>query len=119
MTQGVVSIRKDGIMIYKIVVGDNGYNASKVVDRIKKIGHYPKAEELKTICEDEEFGCPECLVIIGLEMNYSYRRPQIYVHPPFDEGEELDERYFDTFDVAQFNPRWKYGTADYVEVVDL
>jgi hypothetical protein len=99
--------------------GDNGYNASKVVDRIKKTGHYPTAAELKTICKDEEFGCAECLVIIGVEMDDSYMRPQIYVRPSFDEGEELDERYLDTFYVAQFNPRWKYGTADYVEVVDV
>jgi hypothetical protein len=36
-----------------------------------------------------------------------------------EEDEEGKSRYMDTFHVAQFNPRWKYGTADYVEVVEL
>lgn len=37
----------------------------------------------------------------------------------WDEDDSDYQRYYDTFHVAQFNPRWKYGTASYVEVIDL
>jgi hypothetical protein len=119
MTQGIVSIRKDGAMVYKIVVGHDGMNASKVAAGIRNLLGFPRVMELRTICEEEGFGCAECLVILEHDEHH-WNKPVAHVGPAcwLDDSED-SQRYYDTFHVAQFNPRWKFGTADYVEVVDL
>ena len=120
MTQGIVSIRKDGQMLYKIVVGHDGMNARKVTSRIRSLAHIPTVEELKTICHEEDFGCPDCLIILEDDPDYYYK-PKLHAGKDVEwvEGDPEYQRYLDTFHVAQFNPRWKFGTADYVEVVDV
>ena len=120
MTQGIVSIRKDGTMLYKIIVGHDGMNAPKVASRIRSLDHLPNVEELKTICANEDFGCPECLIILECDEHH-WNAPIFHCgrEIAWEENSEDYGRYRDTFHVAQFNPRWKYGTADHVEVVDL
>lgn len=126
MTNGIVSIRKDGEMLYKIITGHDGMHAPLLAGLVRK--HYaetkliPSVDTLFSMANACDFGCLECLVI--LERNpESYHEPFIRSWTP--EVNDLDEspvdkgRYLDTFHVAQFNPRWKYGTAPYVEVVDL
>lgn len=119
MTQGIVSVRKDGQMVYKIIVGHDGMNAPKVGLRVKRLDRIPTVKELQAICEEEGFGCAECLVILEHDEHH-WNKPVAHVGPAcmLDDSED-SQRYYDTFHVAQFNPRWKFGTADYVEVVDL
>jgi len=120
MTQGIVSVRKDGTMLYKIVVGHNGMYAPKVASMIRDFVDIPSVETIQKICADAEFGCPDCVIILEHD-------PDNWNHPKLHAGKDIDwdesspecQRYYDTFHVEQFNPRWKYGTADYVEVVDL
>lgn len=121
MTQGIVSIRRNGEMVYKIIVGHDGMHAPAVVLDIKehfRVKHeLPTVEDLIYICETQDFGCSDCIVI--LEMNpCKWSEPHIRTKIS-DWDEEGKARYLDTFHVAQFNPRWKYGTAAYVEVIDL
>jgi hypothetical protein len=120
MTQGIVSIRKDGQMIYKIIVGHDGMNAPKVSAGIRDLLGFPRIMELQTICEEEGFGCHDCLIILEYDPK-NWMRPKIHKGKDvnWDDDNPECQRYFDTFNVAQFNPRWKYGTAEYVEVVDL
>jgi hypothetical protein len=120
MTNGIVSIRKDGMMLFKIIVGHDGQNAGKVASRVSELNYVPTAEELADICAEEDFGCNDCLII--LEHN-----PDNWNHPKILKGKDIDwdeddpenQRYYDTFHVAEFNPRWKYGTAPNVKVIDL
>jgi hypothetical protein len=126
VTQGIVSIRKDGTMLYKIIVGHDGMNAPKVASRIRSLDHLPTVEDLKTICSEEDFGCPDCLIVLEHDPGH-WNKPKLHAGKDIDwdvveDKEKFNgdfDRYFDTFHVAEFNPRWRYGTAPYVEVVDL
>lgn len=120
MTNGIVSIRKNGVMLYKAIVGHDGQNAPRVEQRVRNLAHIPTVEELATICAEEDFGCNDCLIILE-------NGPHNYYKPKILKGKEVDwdednpdyQRYYDTFYVAEFNPRWEYGTAPYVEVIEL
>lgn len=120
MTNGIVSIRVDGQMLYKIVVGHDGMHAHEVADCVRSFVDIPSVGTLKTICAHIGFGCPDCLIILE-------RDPENWHHPKIHAGRDVDwddenpeyQRYYDTFHVAEFNPRWKYGTAPYVEVIDI
>ena len=119
MTQGIVSIRKDGTMVYKIIVGHDGMHAPEVASWIRAVNRVPTVEELKDVCAEKDFGCADCLIILEYDEHH-WNNPTAHVGPGcMLDGSEDSQRYFDTFHVAQFNPRWKYGTADHVEVVDL
>jgi hypothetical protein len=126
MTQGIVSIRKDSQMLFKIITGHDGMNARKVTSRVRALDHIPTVDELKAICAEESFGCADCLVILENDPGH-WNKPIAHCSKDIDwdvvEGADKYnddlKRYYDTFHVAQFNPRWRYGTADYVEVMDL
>ena len=128
MTNGVLAIRKKGELIYKCVVGCDGSKIRFVVQAIHErygprgaqpaIG-FPTADELYEMCISHGFGCRDCLVILELNPE-RWNEPFIHgKHSELDEDAEGKARYLDTFHVAQFNPRWKYGIAPYVEVIDL
>lgn len=123
MTQGIVSVRRNGQMIYKIITGHDGRSAADVVldirEHFRLHNELPDVSDLVDICAKHGFGCSECLVILQFNP-CKYNEPNVYSKQDLSEGgEEGKARYLDTFHVAQFNPRWKYGTASYVEVVDL
>lgn len=119
MTNGIVSIRKNGVMLYKAIVGHDGQNAPKVASRVRSMAHVPTVEELATICAEEHFGCNDCLIILENDPNnWNHPRKLTGKDVDWDEDNPEYQRYYDTFHVAQFNPRWRYGTAPYVEVID-
>lgn len=119
MTQGIVSIRKDGVMVFKVVVGCDGYNAKNLANSIREVGSVPSLTYLFHLCEGSDFGCKDCRVIIESDET-TYSTPVVHgENSELAQDKEGMNRYVDTFRVAQFNPRWKYGTADYVEVVDF
>jgi hypothetical protein len=124
MTQGIVSIRVDGQVRFKLVTGHDGMNAPRLAQAIKN--HFtrermPTIENLQSLAQGFNFGCPECLIILVHDDDLKSRDHNrcMIVGPVDDLDAEGFNRYCDTFRVAEFNPRWKYGTADYVEVVDL
>lgn len=119
MTQGIVSIKLDGAMVFKLVTGHDGMNAVSLAARLRGLGRIPTLHELEELAIDYRFGCRSCLVVIERDPEHFFN-PMI--HTRGGEIDHLDpemQRYRDTFHVPQFNPRWKYGTADYVEVVEF
>ncbi len=106
MTQGIVSVLKDGSVILKCVAGCNGYNAAALAKRLK-------AERVEThteayhIARELDFGCADCLVVLGSDL---IRRAN---------EDTLRSAYRDTFGDPEWNPRWDIGTADHTVVVDI
>lgn len=106
-TQGLVTIKVFGKVAMKIVAGIDGDKAKKVADAIRNQNPLPTAKEAYDLASNLGFGSEECLVVMTpTETVYKY-------------GDQLHRRYRDTFYQPEFNPRWEYGTADFVEVVEL
>jgi hypothetical protein len=106
-TQGLVSITQKGKVMMKIVAGCNGNNALDVAIKIRELGRMPKAEEAYRIARNCEFGSYRDLVVID--------RRKITK----DSDRRIPKLYRETFDDPRFNPRWKHGTANFTEIVDL
>ena len=106
-TQGLVTIRVGGQVKMKIVAGSNGMKAESLAISIRRLGRVPEIDEAYTLAVKHKFGTDGCLVVMT-------RRQVRY------EGEErLNRLYRRTFNDPNFNPRWKFGTADHVKVIDL
>lgn len=106
MTNGIVSITRNGKTVFKVVAGCDGYNAPKLAQAIRETGP-STLDQVYDLALDCDFGCKECLVVIG-ECGERY------------EGDEpLGPLYRSTFADPRFNPRWERGTAAYVEVIEI
>ncbi len=106
MTQGLVTVRHNGAVKLKIVAGSDGYNAKRVATAIRKLGRVPTLTEAWTIASQNSFGGSDDLVVMN------ERDVRTCTHP-------ISRLYRKTFRQAEFNPRWKQGTADHIEVVDI
>jgi hypothetical protein len=124
MTNGIVSLIINGQMMFKLITDHDGQAAGDVAARIRAmISHneMPTAASLRSAAIEEGFGAEDTLIIV--ERGPWDGATDLIIHAPsemecdWNEGEST--RYRDTFDVPQFNPRWKFGTAPYVEVVEL
>jgi hypothetical protein len=105
-TQGLVTVRSGKRVLMKIVAGDEGYNAQKVADKLRKF--WPVgANKAYELASKAGFGCEECLVVMT--------DTEII----FEGDEDIHPRYRKTFHQPKFNPRWKYGTADYIVVASV
>lgn len=107
-TQGIVTITRNGMVIAKIVVGCNGYNARDCAEHIKHGATLLQAAELS------RFGCSACLAVIARLV--PEQEPTALtsiidkVHNPL---------YWETFDNPTFNPRWESGICEYWEIVEV
>jgi hypothetical protein len=106
MTQGMVTILCGGKVAMKIVVGCDGYNASKVSAEVRAMGRTPTVAEALELSERIGFGCDACRVVVT-ENEAACR-----------DG-DAHQRYRDTFSQPLFNPRWECGLAERLEVVEL
>ena len=97
-----------GKVAMKIVAGCDGMNARKVANAIKKLGRLPSLTEAYNIAQGIGFGSEESLVVSGVKKS-KFK----------GSGEPLPRLYRQTFNQPRFNPRWKHGTADHIEVVEL
>jgi uncharacterized protein YaiE (UPF0345 family) len=105
-TQGLVTVMDGTEVVMKIVAGSNGYNAKKLAATIRK--NWPlSAENAYTIARAKDFGGRSCLVVLT------------YNEAIFKGDEDLGPLYRETFKNPKFNPRWDYGTADCVEVINV
>lgn len=114
-TQGIVSIRHKGEMLFKVVAGSDGMKASKLAALIKGLSPACTAEEVYELAVSARFGDPDTdLIVQGREGRFYFDRDQIF-------EEDLGPLYRDPtkFNDAKFNPRWDCGLADYIEIVDL
>lgn len=106
-TQGVLSIIGHGRVLAKAITGADGYKMVEIASAVrdKKI---IEAKKLFELCREYGLGGDSFIV------QYS----------PYEwlgdcEEDELPVLYSETFNEPRFNPRWKYGSADYVEIVDM
>lgn len=105
-TQGLVTVRKGGRVLVKVVAGCEGYNARKLAARLRARWPMTLASVQKAASE-VHFGCEDCLVVMGRS---SVR---------FAGDDDLGPRYRETFDKPRLNPRWKHGTAAHTVVINL
>lgn len=104
-TQGMVSVRKNGRVVMKIVVGCNGYKAHAVAKTIRMMRRVPTKKEANNISYNVGFGGDLDKVIVTKSNAYRFTGQM--------------GLYQSTFHKPEFNPRWKRGTVDYLEIVDL
>lgn len=105
-TQGTIAVIKNGQVVMKIVAGCDGYNAKATAETVGK--SWPlNPRQAMAIAGEKGFGCPSCLVVIT----------DTDLHT--DSEDEPNELYRKTFKDPHFNPRWKYGTADYTEIAEV
>jgi len=106
-TQGLLTITVNNNVVFKIIAGCNGYNAEDLAEIIKKSETSVfSLQSLWDMAKMAGFGCDHCLVVIDKQSS-------------IPNGEELDKRYRETFNIPEFNPRWDLGTADHVIMVEL
>ncbi len=107
-TQGLVSIVKNREVIFKIVTGTDGYLSKSLVECIKQTEKPLTVELLYDLALKIGFGYQDNLVVMD--------RNTIKFA---DDDISNDSLYRTTFQDPNFNPRWRYGTADYVEILYL
>jgi len=105
-TQAIISIVKNGHTIVKIISGCGGYNAEKLAEIIKS-DQPDKIQDIYDIALKNRFGCKDCLVVMN--KNETVYKGDGHVGP----------LYHKTFDDPSFNPRWTYGTAEYVIILKV
>lgn len=105
-TQGIISIIKEGQVIFKCVAGCDGQNAPEAAKAIKALNP-ATLEELHKACIDHKFGCFDCLVVQNSDRHLD------------GSGDELPSLYKIKFKDPKFNPRWERGTAAYTEIIEL
>ena len=107
-TQGIVSVRENGIVVMKVVAGCDGYNAQKLADKLRN--NWPvDIDRARQMAMDSQFGDPDCLVVMT----------KSDIRNGHGIGDEIGRRYRKTFRIPEFNPRWSRGTADYIVVIDV
>ena len=98
MTQGLVTILKNNVVVMKIVAGSDGMNAGKVARAIRKLGRVPTFEEALDLARRNGFGSSGLVVIDPTRAISEFDGP-------------LGKLYRSTFNQPRFNPRWERGTT--------
>lgn len=113
-TQGLVTVIKSGVVLQKIVVGCDGYNAPPLAEGLAELikgqEDYPALEEVYRLALEKDFGCENCLVVMDAARI-------LHEGDEEDDQEEVMSRYRATFEDPAFNPRWKHGIADYTYTI--
>ncbi|MFH2136820.1 MAG: hypothetical protein ABII19_04325 [Patescibacteria group bacterium] len=106
-TQGLVTIRSQGRVVMKVVAGCEGRFAKEVAERLRATWSVD-SKTAHEIARQIGFGCENCLTVVTEEgiLLGGERKP-------------LPSLYRETFQRADFNPRWREGFADFIEIIDL
>jgi len=105
-TQGVLSVVRNGKVVAKLVTGSDGYQLPKLADIIRKNG----ISDVATI-----FASAVVLGVGSMGSLFVMGENNIITNS----DEEVPDAYRQTFSDPRWNPRWKLGTAEYVEVVEF
>ena len=98
MTQGLITITRNGQTALKVVCGCNG-NRAEALAALIRARQLSSVEEIYNAALSIEFGCPTCLVVFTKDdVNFG--------------GKQIPKRYFKTFDQPDCNPRWDLGKHD-------
>lgn len=115
-TQGIVSILDiDGKkMLFKAIAGSNGYNASRLAAWALNHQGALTIERIYEAALKVGFGTKEALVVQDSAGSLCFDADECC-------AEDFGALYHDDakFRDPRFNPRWKNGTADCIEVVTL
>jgi len=106
-TQGIVLIRQNGKMLYKIIAGCNGYKAPFLAKALRE-NQIVGIHKIHQLAKEHGFGCKDCLVTMDVHLT---------VIGLDTDDKELITRYMENFQSPAFNPRWGRGTAAYYELV--
>lgn len=106
-TQGILSIVVGGQVVAKAIVGADGYEMPAIAADVRE-RNVTTAQGLLDLCHEHDLG-GESLIVQSA--------PDVWIGDCTDD--ELPELYAEKFHDPRFNPRWHYGSADYVEVVDM
>ncbi|MBI5071848.1 hypothetical protein HZB93_03090 [Candidatus Falkowbacteria bacterium] len=91
----------------KVVAGCDGQLAKKIAEELRAA--WPvNASQAHAIARKSGFGCANCLVVVtesGIVL--------------CGENWDLPAIYRETFQQPDFNPRWRDGSVDFLEIVDL
>lgn len=112
-TQGVVSVVCNGKVVMKIVTGSDGNRAKSLASKIKEKWPVSKEEAFK-LAKNLGLGNENSLVIVTEESIYT----EICGNPTFFDHDE-HPLCRETFQDPRFNPRWKRGTADHIEIIEV
>jgi hypothetical protein len=114
-TQGLVSIvDQEGRVLYKLITGADGFNAPEVARRAPLIiAAGGGALELREMAIEVGFGADdsESFVVQDRERDYGPAGEDWF--------DELPASYREHFGDPRWNPRWRHGTAEYTEVVQV
>ena len=97
----------DGRVVAKAITGADGYEMPAVAADVRA-NNVTTAEGLLDLCHDHGLG-GESLIVQASPVDWIGDCTE----------DELPCLYAEKFSDPRFNPRWKHGTADYVEVVDM
>lgn len=113
-TQGIVSILSGGRMLFKVVAGSDGYNASKLADWAKAHEGVMTNEDVYQAAIKCQFGGKSDMVVQASDGSLTCDGDE-------NCSEDFGELYRDNskFLDPRFNPRWAQGIADYVAVVEV
>lgn len=106
-TQGLLSIVVGGEVVAKAVAGANGHKMPVIAEDVKRLA-VTTAQGLLDLCHKHGLG-GDSLVVQSSQSEWlgDYA------------DDELPVLYAEKFKDPKFNPRWKFGTADYVLVVEM
>lgn len=104
-TQGLLSIVRDGRTLWKIITGSDGYNIPRVAYNFAVSG-IPDDIDAVYVIVVELFRPSSSLFVLG---ESEWRGGNC---------DEVPYMYGETFHRPEFNPRWRYGTADYAMILD-
>lgn len=109
-TQGMVTIRKEGRVVMKIVAGCGGDLASVVANSL--LAAWPvSAQQACRIAKAIGFGCKNCLFVVTSS--------KIVYRGEAEMEEAATIRCRKTFNQPGFNPRWDNGLTEFLEIIDL
>ena len=122
-TQGIVSIVDKDKVLMKVVAGCDGYHAKHLANRLVEEWPVEGGGPIDPIvaydlAEEEGFGCGVCRFVITERSILGFNDTH-EVHNVEEDEDGGFESYRGTFQKPRFNPRWEYGTADYVFVLDI
>ncbi len=119
MTQGIVTIRKNGVVRFKCIAGSDGMQAKDLKNELEKYTFDELSVELLfNLCEKVKFGSIDYNLVIQ-KKRYGETKVQVF-HRLKDEEIVQDSLYYNEslFKNPEFNPRWECGLAEHTLIVN-
>lgn len=111
-TIGLVSVRRNGNVVMKLVAGMDGQTAKNVANRICEMG-IDDIDAVYAMAIEESFGHTGTLVV------YTANDFRADAEECCESFEALGSLYHDNLLDPYFCPRWECGLSDHKVVVDL